>query len=525
MKKEKIKALAERVGQSRAERFWALFVERLCDGIEPEVGDTFKREDIEKRFENNPVARDAFVAVFCGDQKETPKPTALKEKHRETLDTAVLFAEYLKGSCPAWITAELIDRSKGQACLFLRDDNKPYEEESVKWIDWIRSGMPLAEGMKIDRKYRKPVRIGDEKPAQRLPVDPFPVGMRGIAPLTMPDYQSRCGASLAIKNDKGETVCVAGDVLSFLRLVDKYESPSQREQRDACEMAKVGGMEALKKTWPKASNAWDVGERPESAVPAVPFAEPPASTTAPRGGDVAPAGAVRSGQRIYVAGAEEAGPMWAALRTAMAPLERQGVKIDDYCLPGYAIAKWRSDSAKNAHAILALLTPAFVASAHFAEVDAMAGAGRPVIPVFLRSSDLTDTVLDGRRGVPATAVAACSDKDDAYAEIVSVIRGVLASGAPAKPTWTTETLRAVHAAIINRGLDRNTLLAGIPRSLGSSLPRTTDASAQVMLDLNHLPKVLSDGSNPLREYIANAAHLSRGQREEIVFREAMAALG
>ncbi len=260
------------VGQDRAEKFYALFLSAMCGGIEPEAGDTFTREDIAAAFPGNVPARNALTAALCGEQKEAPKPTALKEKHRATLDTAVLLAEMIKGGA-LWVTEELLERATrknaglSSPCLFLKDGGGVYEAESAQWIEWIRKGVPLGDGMDIDGKFRKPVRIGEERPAEKFTRDPF-----GSGPLTMPGTMSVCGASL-----EG----VAGEAVSFLVLVCQHEQLSPAEQRKACALAK-GGLAGLLAEYPLAKRKWDGGSRPEPTVGAEQIRNPPVA-----GGDVA----------------------------------------------------------------------------------------------------------------------------------------------------------------------------------------------------------------------------------------------
>ena len=260
------------VGQDRAEKFYALFLSAMCGGIEPEAGDVFSREDIAAAFPGNVPARNALTAALCVEQKEAPKPATLKEKHRATLDTAILLAEMLKGGA-LWVTEELLDRATrrnaglSSPCLFLKDGGGVYEAESAQWIEWIRKGVPLGDGMDIDGKFRKPVRIGEERPAEKFTRDPF-----GSGPLTMPGMMSVCGASL-----EG----VAEDAVSFLVLVCQHEQLSPAEQRKACALAK-GGLAGLFAEYPLAKRKWDGGSRPEPTVGPEQSRNPP-----PAGGDVA----------------------------------------------------------------------------------------------------------------------------------------------------------------------------------------------------------------------------------------------
>jgi hypothetical protein len=332
---------------------------------------------------------------------------------------------------------------------------------------------------------------------------------------------SRCGASLAIKNDKGETVCVAGDVLSFLRLVAKYESPSQREQRDACEMAKVGGMEALKKTWPKASNAWDVGERPETSVP---FAEPSAPT-APRGRVdvlVRPKGWIPTLCFLGTTADREA---WQSLYTHLAPLEAVGMlrlTSDSQVEPGNRPKDVIAGYLARADAVMCIVTPNTNTSGAREQTLQFNG---PKVPVLLGLIAGYDLIWGDLQPLPASGKAARSS--DERAALAMEIAEYAAKLQPRtqRPVFDHDR---VHKAILSAGLAgrRAALLAGIDKEFTGSLETNTLPAAQVSLDLSGLKGVcLTDGSRPMLTYLSNALRFAAGRREEsAVLREAIAAL-
>lgn len=162
MKDKTIKAMAERVGQTRAEKFWALFVERLCEGIEPEDGDTFKREDIEDAFKSNPTARDAFIAVLCGEQKsETPKGRKFKADKARTYSAAEVVAFIAADPKVEGLRAEYMRRTDGEPALFYVD-GKLCEAESADRIQRLFERDPVAPFVIISGREVTPVGYPDD---------------------------------------------------------------------------------------------------------------------------------------------------------------------------------------------------------------------------------------------------------------------------------------------------------------------------------------------------------------------------
>lgn len=79
-------------------------------------------------------------------------------------------------------------------------------------------------------------------------------------------------------------------------------------------------------------------------------------------------------------------------------------------------------------------------------------------------------------------------------------------------------IHEIHNVVVNLGLERVSLLQGLPRSYEASLPRATTLSAQYLLDLNNMNRVprLNDGSCPLEIWLNNAKLLANPLPQEAV---------
>ncbi|MEZ4301241.1 MAG: hypothetical protein R3B70_40275 [Polyangiaceae bacterium] len=89
-----------------------------------------------------------------------------------------------------------------------------------------------------------------------------------------------------------------------------------------------------------------------------------------------------------------------------------------------------------------------------------------------------------------------------------------------------KTLRGLHAAAIQIGLDRRALLVGVPAGYVASLRQSDSPTAQLMRDLETLNATpsLMDGSVPLVSWLENAVAFSGLRREGAVFEAALARL-
>lgn len=355
---------------------------------------------------------------------EDKKAYALKEKHRETLGTDVLFKAYVadpKG--PAWIYDELFARAREQNCLFVeKATGKPYEKETVQWIEWRRANTPLGEGMIIDNVFMRPVALSALVPAQKHLRDPFASGM---APLTMPGHMSVCGASLE-KDGKP----VGEDEIRFLSLVAMHEKGSPRDHREACETAKAG-LSALLAAYPLAKRAWDDGVRPDATVPAraqTGGIEPlrPTEAGAGKTGSAAGCGAM---PLIYVmTGREE---VWGMLKEHLYQVEAMGrarVVADVDAPAGVNREDWQDFHENTASAIIVLLSAGTISLPRVRAAAQRAWSeGRKVFPVLVRSCCLDGCIFDGIARLPKHGRAMRDDADAAEiaAEMYKIASGLL----------------------------------------------------------------------------------------------------
>lgn len=191
MKNRTVKALAERVGQDRAEKFWALFVSALCGGIEPHDGDTFTREDITEAFANNIPARNALVAVLCGDASAAPKGRKFKIGKARSYTAADLATFIAADPRAEGLREEYMRRTGGIDALFYVD-GKLAEEESADRIQRLFDRDPVASFVTIGGNDVEPVGYPEDS-AKTDREDPYQPG----APLGQPgDVSARLGVSL-----------------------------------------------------------------------------------------------------------------------------------------------------------------------------------------------------------------------------------------------------------------------------------------------------------------------------------------
>lgn len=232
---------------------------------------------------------------------------------------------------------------------------------------------------------------------------------------------------------------------------------------------------------------------------------------------------------LYVHGADCNDADWRKLETQLAVAVRAGqvrITTRNSIISGY-VQEQLNEMWHKADGMIVLVSAETFSAANRAAYDAAVHAfNGPIAPVLLRAC--LWRAVDGLKHlapIPNTGkpIAVTGEWTEA-AEDILAFAGGLRPRAHVHPTWGPDMLRAVHAAMISARLGRRSLLAGLPANLVLGLPGASNTSEQLLLDLNTIPKSLPDGSNPLREYIANAAQLSRGQHQETVFRNAMSAL-
>jgi hypothetical protein len=316
--------------------------------------------------------------------------------------------------------------------------------------------------------------------------------------------------------------------------LDLADASTRELQADAAAAKGCSAIEYLANK-PKARREWPTWKKSPLVMPRKagtgPFAEPPATMTAPRGGDVArPSGWIPT---IYVHGVDDNEADWTKLASQLdTAVAAEQIRFYHRRMmpPGGEVEKRLADMRKAADGMIVLVSADTFSAANRRKFDvAVKDFTCPIVPVILRSC-LWQAVreLESLGPIPSggKALTTTGGWTEAAMDILAFAQTLRPRASlSARPTWTSETLRAVHAAMISARVDRSTLLAGLPAGLASSLPQAVTPSAQLMRDMMMLKDVhMSDGSTPLREYIANAAHHCRGQREEVVFRDAMAAL-
>ena len=192
MKDRVLKALTDKVGKDRAEKFYALFVAALCGGIEPQEGDTFTKEDIAEAFASNIPARNALTAALCGDAPAAPKSRKFKADKARSYSPADLVSFIFTDPKAEGLRAEYMRRTGGAAALFYVD-GKLAEAESADRIQRLFDRDPVAPFVTIGGKDVEPTGYPEDA-AKTDCEDPYQSG----APLGQPgDVSVRLGVSLA----------------------------------------------------------------------------------------------------------------------------------------------------------------------------------------------------------------------------------------------------------------------------------------------------------------------------------------
>jgi hypothetical protein len=389
---------------------------------------------------------------------------ALAESNRATVSTEALLQAYIGDAAPQWIAGELAARGKGRDCLFRRDDGSVYVTESARWIDLIREGQPMAEGMEIEGKFRRPVKLGKEKPARTFPVDPFALTRR---PLTMPGFMSACGASLAA----GDTP-VGDDKLLFLCLIARHERPSPREQQAACAAFVTGDLDKLMGNYPLAKKAFDDGERPEVRISA--DAAAPVATPILRSEDVATPRTVDLAISV---------PEWACQQQQFPFSDRRAQHFLALCVSLYPA---RED-------IMALCK----------ETLPPAAMGR------IGWSNSSDLIW-----------RAVADVADRYLAIEPLFLAIAQRNGLAIAKHVADL---VHDVVVTTRVHRDGLMAGIDRRVLASMPTYPTLGEQVIRDVWNLLQMgtTANGDNPWLQYLKNGLTLTEGRRESATFRYAI----
>lgn len=519
MKDEKIKALTEKVGATRAPLFWAMFVERLCEGIEPEPGDTFKREDIERKFESNPTARDAFIAIFCAEQKEAPK--GRKFKPGRSYSAAEYGAFYAKTPEDPNLVADIARATDGKRWV-IAVAGKFCEAPSAQYIQWHMDEDFAPATIDVDGVPVAPVMPGDErvKETKEYPVDPHTPG--GF--LDVNNKSPRTGADFTGYTDEE----IQATIMAYPKLQRMDDIALQRltlENKGKGGAAIVKPFSEIAAVWARTKPA----DRAKTKAPKRPFVEPTASTTAPRGGvDVLarPKGWIPT---LCFLGTTADRKAWEGLYEHLAPLEAVGalrITSDSHVPTGGSVRATIAANIAKADAVMCIVTPEAHRSDAREETLRFDGPKVPVLLGLIAGYDLTWGDI---QPLPASGKAARDSEDRAQLAMEIVEYAAKLQPRRARPKYNYAMYERVYAAILSAGLAsrRNSLIIGIDKQFVASIPTADILSAQVAQDLSNMDGVtLQDGSRPLLIYLSNALRFADGRAaESAVFREALAALG
>ncbi len=520
MRTKAIERLTEKTGDAaHAAVIWDMFVGKAFAGHEP-TETMFKMLPKESALAAMPVGFQAPLAALWPEAPPEPAKGRKFKTDKARQYSAVDIVAFIAANPKAEGLREEYMRRTGGADALFYVDGKMAEAESADRIQRLFDRDPVAPFVRIGDRDVKPTGYPDDAPKEDKE-DPYDPGTR----LGQPgDVSERLGVSLAdIGHETRQAIRCA---MTF----DLADASTRELQADA---AAAKGQPAIVYLGnkPKAYREWPTWKKPTLVMTrkaaSGPFADPPAPTKAQRGGDVArPDGWIPT--LCFVGARGDNKELWGKLKGHLVAAQDAGLfrmVSDDDVPPGGETTKLIAGYMAASDAVFHLATVASISREKRALTLAFDG---PRVPVILGHFAALDLLFPDLKPIPANGKPIEGERAMAAAarEITDFSRRLRPrQTAASRPTWTSETLRTVHAAMVSAQLDRSTLLAGIPTDLASSLPRADNPSAQLMRDMMMLKDVrMSDGSTPLREYIANAAHHCRGQREEVVFREAMAAL-
>lgn len=275
------------VGQDRAEKFYALFVARMCGGSDPEPGDTFKADEIAAAFKDNIPARNALTGALCGEQKEAPK--AKKYKPGRPCTAAEYAEHYARDPENADLVSDITRATDGKPWVVFRDRFRV--AESAKFIAWHMDEAIAPATILVDGVPVAPVTPGEErrKEAKEYPVDPHTPG--GF--LDVENKSPRTGADFTGYTEEE----IQATIMAYPKLVRMDDLSLQRLTKEN----KGKGGAAILEPFAEIAAVW-ARTKPENR-PKTKATKAPRNPS-PAGGDVAPV----------------ADPVFAASRAASAPV-------------------------------------------------------------------------------------------------------------------------------------------------------------------------------------------------------------
>lgn len=346
------KAIESMVGagvpRDRAEKYWALLVQRVCGGDEPSEGDVaaLADEDVLGPFKaDNLLAGRKLLAALRAGKAEPAKAKrfkAAKASGYTAADLALFVAEDPKGATEG--LRAFLDAKVGGEPFRLVVSGKLDQEATAARIEALAAGDPVAPFVVVGGVEVVPVGWDLDDAAVEDGEDPFQRG----APLGQPgDVSGRLGVSLeGVSHEARQAIDCAR------QRPHELADASLRELQAVAELARGKGADDVLAEMPKARRAWGAGwKRRELKVPRRPFVEPTAPK-APRGGRGVPANleaicaAVSSAgldRRALLAGIDRA--LVASLATSQTPGAQTRLDVLDlFEVGGSAWESWLTNA-------------------------------------------------------------------------------------------------------------------------------------------------------------------------------------
>lgn len=418
MRTKAIGILTKTTGDARkAAAYWQVLVEKACGGQEPSEDEFALINKDEALATLSPLHR-GVLATLWPEKTAEPKGRKFKADKARTYSAAEIVSFVAADPKIEGLRAEYMRRTGGKDALFYVN-GKIAEAESADRIQRLFDRDPVAPFVAIGGRDVEPTGYPEDA-AKADAEDPY---QRGVALGQPGDVSTILGVSLVgIDHETRQAIACA---MAF----DLADASRRELQADA---AAAKGQDPLVylANKPIAWRKWPTWPKPSLVMTRKPpFAEPLASTMAPRGGDVThPDGWVPT---LCVLGARDDQDAWKKLEKHLAVAVRGGIfKItsDRDTLPGEPIKATIAANIARSDAMLCLVTPTTMGSD---VVPLMKSFSGPKVPVVLESISSWDRILPGLRPIPPNGKPARGD--DALATVAEEII-LFAQGLRRKPT-------------------------------------------------------------------------------------------
>lgn len=400
--------VAAGVSADKADKYWAVVREKLCDHEEPtEQGLTLLRDE-QIRAVLPALGAEAFISAI-----RTPAiPKAKKFRTGKVYSPEEYVAFYVADPRTPGLVEQITSATDGKPWLVAKA-GKVYETQSAQYIRWHIAEDPAPIVVDVDGEPIAPAMPGEEREARLYYVDPF--DQKNF--LDVNRCSTRTGASFVGYNDESLSA------MSFLFLREMLSEGNISLRKIATDNRGKAPCEILA-PFPMTLAIWNrlrpedrpAAKRAKEGAPRPPFAD--ISRLGPRQ-------ETGSLPLLYVVGASSMRARWRWFSDHMAPLRRVArVVSDDDGPPGSDINQWVAKNMRDAAMFVVLLDATTLMSdaVHLVVSDR---SGRPVLPIIMGHCDYPNGPLAHLEAAPARGKGPMGTDDAKAVDVVTMIRRVL----------------------------------------------------------------------------------------------------